>query len=927
MSDKRRILGVLSKAELLELGYVFELAVVQRMSVDELRDAIAGSKRATLPRVLPHLRRERLKEACEALGLAVGGSKNALVARLLGDGPPSIPDVAQIDLSLDQAEKDDEGSKSTVPVTSVSPTLGAYAPLAVMGEPLSASSVKSEPTTQVPLAEQTVSGSDIDVVSEPRLTRGVPPRRPRLIWHGLDHREITTAVPTQVVEIVRPSRFVGRKGELELDVSRASSPHETKTASLPPNRLIWTNDNLVALQTLLDEKDTETRGYRYRNRIDLVYIDPPFMVQSDFRADNAIDIDIDEEEGVQVKKEPSLVEILAYKDTWREGLDSFLSMLRERLNLLKGLLAPTGSIYVHLDWHAVHYVKVLMDEIFGYENFQNEIVWKRTSARADSGGFNHVHDCLLGYGGGGKPFNAGVYTPYDADYVQQYYKKKDERGVFQDVSLTAPGLRFGETGQRWRGHDPNRIGRHWAYPPTELDRLDAEGSIYWPAKDGLPRLKQYLDTSPGVPIQSIWSDIPAVNSQAAERMGYPTQKPVQLLDRLIRATTPSGGLVLDCFVGSGTTAEAAERLGRQWIGIDNGKYAVHLARKRLIQLHGLPRPPDKPLHSYVECEHCKSTARKEKPQRSPGQFEVQPFTLENMGVYQRAESWHEFQTQRSEYREEMVRVFGGTPSNVSTLLHGEKGQGWIHVGPLDSAIVVAQVWAIAREAAATDRRNVTILAADFNTLSDDDNAAIFASLGVRVRVRIIPSSAIDEIKRRIEAKREKPDVPYTSTTIPAFYSPLAIHLHGEPRGRSAKLILVRCEVDIESFLESQQPALKPITDAMNETARKKAQVEVNRWVKRRRELEAWLARADSWQRFVDFWAVDWEYGRRLGADNKPIFETDWQSFRIRRSKKEVEPLSFTAEREYTSGGQYRVAARVTDVFGNDGIATVDINIK
>ena len=298
-----------------------------------------------------------------------------------------------------------------------------------------------------------------------------------------------------------------------------------------------------------------------------------------------------------------------------------------------------------------------------------------------------------------------------------------------------------------------------------------------------------------------------------------------------------------------------------------------------------------------------------------------------MGVYQRAESWQGFQTQRSEYREEMVRVFGGTPSSVSTLLHGEKGQGWIHVGPLDSAIVVSQVWASAREAALTDRKSVTILAADFNTLSDDDTAAILAKLGVRVRVRIIPSSAIDEIKRRIEARREKPDVPYTSTTIPAFYSPLAIHLHGEPHGRTAKLTLVRCEVDIESFLESQQPALKPITDGMNESARKKAQSELDRWVKRRRELEKWLAKADSWQRFVDFWAVDWEYGHRLGADNKPIFETDWQSFRIRRSKKEVEPLSFTAEREYASGGRYRVAARVTDVFGNDGIATVEINVK
>jgi len=153
---------------------------------------------------------------------------------------------------------------------------------------------------------------------------------------------------------------------------------ERDGGELPPNRLIWTNDNLVALQTLLDERDPVTREYRYRGKVDLIYIDPPFMVNSDFRADNTIDIDIDEEEGVQAKKEPSLVEHLAYRDTWRQGLDSFLSMLKRRLELLKELLAPTGYLCVHVDWHASHYVKVLMDGIFGYESFRNEIIWLRS---------------------------------------------------------------------------------------------------------------------------------------------------------------------------------------------------------------------------------------------------------------------------------------------------------------------------------------------------------------------------------------------------------------------------------------------------------------------------------------------------------------------------------------------------------------------
>jgi adenine-specific DNA-methyltransferase len=182
------------------------------------------------------------------------------------------------------------------------------------------------------------------------ITLDVEPRKPRLAWQGMERKEMAGAVPTQVVEIVRPGRAVERKGELDLS-ARAAARDEL---ARPENRLIWTNDNLVALQTLLEEKDPKTKDWRYRGKVDLVYIDPPFMVNDDFRADNAIDIELDEKAHVQARKEPSLVEIIAYRDTWRQGLDSFLAMLRARLVLLRQLLSPVGSIYVHLDWHAAH---------------------------------------------------------------------------------------------------------------------------------------------------------------------------------------------------------------------------------------------------------------------------------------------------------------------------------------------------------------------------------------------------------------------------------------------------------------------------------------------------------------------------------------------------------------------------------------------
>ena len=756
--------------------------------------------------------------------------------------------------------------------------------------------------------------------SDLAISLNVEPRKPRLAWLGMERKEMAASVPTQVVEIVRPGRAVERKGELALSARAADREEAVK----PENRLIWTNDNLVALQTLLDERDLKTRDYRYRGKVDLVYIDPPFMVNNDFRADNAIEIELDDEAGVQVRKEPSLVEILAYKDTWRQGLDSFLSMLRARLVLLKQLLAPTGNIYVHLDWHAVHYVKVLMDEIFGYENFQNEIVWKRTFARSDAKGFNQVHDALLAYGASAESFWSPIYGPHSVDYIRSHYNQIDPKTGrrYQLTSLDSPNPRPNMMYQ-WKGYDPPKMG--WRFSQETMREADEKGLIHYPERGGRPRFKRFLDDD-GMPLQSVWTDIPPVNSQAAERLGYPTQKPVALVERIITASCPPGGLVLDCFIGSGTTAEAAERLGRRWIGIDNGKYAIHLARKRLIQLHGLPRQPEKPTYDYIECKTCKNIERKEKSQKNPGPFMVRPFTVENMGVYQRASEWQGFQQHRSAYRDEMIKVFGGEPVDHSPLLHGRKGNAWVHVGPLDGPVSSAQVWSIAREAQRTSTKAVTVLSADFDTLSASDKDEIKKKVGVSITIRVIPANALDEVKRRLDLQRANPDLAVESTAIPAFYSPLSIVLEEHVSGKNVELRLKRCEVDIESFINSQRPLLAPITDKMATAAKKKAQGEIERWEKRDKELNAWLKKATSWRTFVDFWAIDWNYGHQVGDDGKPIFVTEWQSFRSRSGDGNGE-LAFAAKFSYPQSGRYRIAARVTDVFGNDGIATVDVEVK
>ncbi|HRC56293.1 MAG TPA: site-specific DNA-methyltransferase, partial [Kofleriaceae bacterium] len=302
---------------------------------------------------------------------------------------------------------------------------------------------------------------------------------------------------------------------------------------------IWTNDNLVALQSLLDERD-RAGAYRYRAKVDLVYIDPPFMVNNDFRVDNAIPIDLDEKEGIEATKEPSLVEFIAYRDTWRNGLDSFLVMLRRRLELLKELLAPTGSIYVHLDWHAVHYVKVMMDELFGYENFQNEIVWKRTSSHADAKGFNAIHDTIICFSrhAPSAQWNA-ILAPHSIDYIKSHYNRIDEktgrRYRLNDLRSPAPRPNMIYD---WKGYKPHKNG--WSISKEVMAEYDEKGLIYYPPNGERLAFKKFLDDD-GVAVLSLWTDLPPVNSQALERLGYPTQKPVALLERIITASSPPGG--------------------------------------------------------------------------------------------------------------------------------------------------------------------------------------------------------------------------------------------------------------------------------------------------------------------------------------------------------------------------------------------------
>jgi DNA modification methylase len=375
----------------------------------------------------------------------------------------------------------------------------------------------------------------------------------------------------------RPYLFREAK-EVELAYAAKESKSEilssTMAVPLQPLKLYgeaaegeWTNklvvgDNLQILKTLLEMKNRgELKNADGSNGIRLCYIDPPFATKQEFQ-------------GARGQR--------AYRDKIAGA--EFVEFLRKRLVFIRELLSEDGALYLHLDTRKVHYVKVLLDEIFGEHNFRNEIIWKRTTAHSSANRYGPVHETILFYSK--SPlfiWNRG-YHKLSEENLGSHYRKVDDTGRrWEPGELTAPGIRRGETGEPWRGFEPTKMGRHWSRPPAELDKLDAEGRIYWPSRaNAWPRLIRYLDERTGVPFQDLWVDIPPVNMNADERVGYPTQKPIALLKRIIEASTNPGDLCVDCFSGSGTTAVAAELLGRRWLANDSGKLAIYLTQRRLL---------------------------------------------------------------------------------------------------------------------------------------------------------------------------------------------------------------------------------------------------------------------------------------------------------------------------------------------------------
>jgi adenine-specific DNA-methyltransferase len=684
-----------------------------------------------------------------------------------------------------------------------------------------------------------------------------------LIWDGKykDGKKqgpVRIALPFQTIETVNESAQ-DRLRTLELFAQGRQSEWR--------NRLIW-GDKKYVLPSLLPE---------FAGKVNLIYIDPPFDTGADFSFTATIPDhpDSDNGDGTAFTKEPSILEQKAYRDTWGRGLDSYLQWFYDAVVLLRELLSENGSIYVHMDWHVGHYAKVVLDEVFGPDCFVNQIVWKRSDAHSDIGqGAKHlgkIYDAIFLYSKMPdlRTWNM-QYTPLPNSTVERWYRHVEEGSGrrYNKADITGPGGAVkGNPVYEWKG-----IIRAWRFSKKRMAELEAEGRIVY-SKSGMPYLKRYLDESKGVPLQDIWDDIAMIRGihLASEAVGYKTQKPEALLERILKLSSNEGDLVLDCFVGSGTTAAVSEKLNRRWIACDLGRFATHTTRKRLLGIPG-----------------------------------VKPFVVQNLGKYER-QAWQvaefpsngknrleERRQREGAYRKFILDLYHATPVSGYSWLHGTKAGRMVHVGAVDAPVTLADVKAIAKEvwkaAGASRGTGVPPVGAH----GQDAHATGHGPAPTTAAVDILGWEFAFELNETAKQTAAESRVTVAFKKIPHE----ALDKKAVDQGDVKFFELGALSVDMEVHKRDVKLTLKDFAIPVDDIP-----IEVRKAIKH-------------WSQLVDYWAVDWDY-------KGDTFHNQWQSYRTRKEPKIELNVSYI----YPEPGKYTIVVKVIDILGNDTTKTLEVTVK
>jgi len=713
-------------------------------------------------------------------------------------------------------------------------------------------------------------------------------REVELVWNGKTGDVTNVVLPFQVIEQVDEPRAESLKKSAPLfDYAGISLDSRGRQLQGWTNKVIW-GDNKLILSSLKNgplREEIEKQG-----GLKLIYIDPPFDVGADFSMDIEIGRDT-------FTKKPSILEEIAYRDTWGKGADSFIAMIYERLMLMRDLLAEDGTIYVHCDWRLNSYIRLILTEVFT-DLFRGEIIWKKDAV-----------------GKGAK--KKAKHWPKTFDNVFCYSKSVQNIFNFIPAELTDKQL------NEFRYSDPD--GRKFKrttlgdYSEKSIKEMEERGLIYV-SSSGQKYKKYYLDEYT-IQLDSIWVDLPGfgVATSSQEILGYPTQKPEALLERIIKASSNEGDLVADFFCGSGTTAAVAEKLGRKWIVSDLGKFAIHTTRKRMIGVQRQLKAEGKDYRAFEIL--------------NLGKYERQHYVGVNPNLREE-EQQKQLEEREAAFLELILGAYRAEKTEGFKTFHGKKAGRMVAIGPVNLPVTRLFVEEVILECRDKRVTRVDILGFEFEMGLFPNVLDEARAKGVDIAPKYIPSDVFD--KRAIEKNQV------------VFHDVAFIEV--KPLLKGNRVAIKLTDFSVHYSQDSIAAAEAELRDKASKIVVEKGQI-----VKVSKDANGIVSRevlTKQWTDWIDYWAVDFNFQSKreivrvanrarqtqLAGMEQPeqlelgefeevwtgdyIFENEWQSFRTKK-KRELELTSAYHECE---PGRRKIAVKVVDIFGNDTMTIVDVAV-
>jgi site-specific DNA-methyltransferase (adenine-specific)/adenine-specific DNA-methyltransferase len=691
-------------------------------------------------------------------------------------------------------------------------------------------------------------------------------REVELVWNGKTSEVCNVVLPFQTIEQIDEPR-----SEKELKLQRELFDQSGRQLGGWANKLIW-GDNKLVLSSLKNgplREQIEAQG-----GIKLIYIDPPFDVGADF----SMNVEIGEE---TFTKEPSVLEQLAYRDTWGKGADSFITMIYERLRLMKDLLADDGSIFIHCDWRVSSYMRLTLDEIFGKDNFLNEIIWcyKDLGGGRNNDFYKRKHDTIFWYS---KSAN--------------YLINEIGRGELSEETIKVYGRHFIDGKLTYR-----RLKE--VYPKTFETRM-RQGRV----PENLDEV--WLDSSSGKQLEDWWIDINPLRirkreANLKEEHAYPTQKPEELIKRIVETVSRPGDLVADFFCGSGTTLAVAEKNGRKWIGSDLGKFAIHATRKRMV---GVQRELKKDGKDYRAFEIL-----------NLGKYERQFYVGINEG-FRPEETKKQNERRSQEFVRLILEAYRAEPVSGFQTCQGKKVQRLVSIGPVNVPVTWAFVEDVLTECRDKEITKVDILGFDFEMGLSPKIQEEARDRGIDLALKQIPQNVFD--KRAVEKNQV------------VFYD--VAYIEAKPIIKKNKLAVELVDFAVHYSQDTVDNVAEDMKNGSEQVILSGGQI--IKVSKDKLGITRQEVLTKKWSDWIDYWAVDFDYESKKETIRKPkadnpkeyeevwtgnyIFENEWQSF---RTKKDRSLELKSVERECVSGRR-KIAVRVVDIFGNDTMKIIEITI-